>query len=133
MNLSDLNPNQLEAVKATGGPILIFAGAGSGKTRVLTHKIAYLIEEIGLPPENILAVTFTNKAAQEMSERVTSLVQINTSKMSIGTFHSICAGILRQNIHHLGYTNSFTIYDSSDSKTLVKNIIKEIKSWLKDL
>ena len=126
MNLSDLNPNQLEAVKATGGPILIFAGAGSGKTRVLTHKIAYLIEEIGLPPENILAVTFTNKAAQEMSERVTSLVQINTSKMSIGTFHSICAGILRQNIHHLGYTNSFTIYDSSDSKTLVKNIIKEM-------
>ena len=101
MNLSDLNPNQLEAGKATGGPILIFAGAGSGKTRVLTHKIAYLIEEIGLPPENILAVTFTNKAAQEMSERVTSLVQINTSKMSIGTFHSICAGILRQNIHHL--------------------------------
>ena len=126
MNLSDLNPNQLEAVKATGGPILIFAGAGSGKTRVLTHKIAYLIEEIGLPPENILAVTFTNKAAQEMSERVTSLVQINTSKMSIGTFHSICAGILRQNIHHLGYTNSFTIYDSSDSKTLVKNIIKDM-------
>ena len=126
MNLSDLNPNQLEPVKATGGPILIFAGAGSGKTRVLTHKIAYLIEEIGLPPENILAVTFTNKAAQEMSERVTSLVQINTSKMSIGTFHSICAGILRQNIHHLGYTNSFTIYDSSDSKTLVKNIIKDM-------
>ena len=126
MNLSDLNPNQLEAVKATGGPILIFAGAGSGKTRVLTHRIAYLIEEIGMPPENILAVTFTNKAAQEMSERVTSLVQINTSKMSIGTFHSICAGILRQNIHHLGYTNSFTIYDSSDSKTLVKNIIKDM-------
>tara|TARA_X000001036_G_scaffold343808_1_gene323431 strand:+ start:3646 stop:5799 length:2154 start_codon:yes stop_codon:yes gene_type:complete len=126
MNLSDLNPNQLEAVKTTGGPILIFAGAGSGKTRVLTHKIAYLIDEIGLPPENILAVTFTNKAAQEMNERVMSLVNVNTSKMSIGTFHSICAGILRQNIHHLGYTNSFTIYDSSDSKTVIKNIIKDM-------
>jgi len=126
MNLSDLNPSQLEAVQTTGGPILIFAGAGSGKTRVLTHKIAYLIQEIGLPPENILAVTFTNKAAQEMNERVMSLVKVNTAKMSIGTFHSICAGILRKNIHHLGYTNSFTIYDSSDSKTLVKNVIKDM-------
>ncbi len=126
MNLKELNPNQLEAVKSTGGPILIFAGAGSGKTRVLTYKIAYLIEEIGLPPENILAVTFTNKAAQEMKERITSLIKEDVSKMSIGTFHSICAGILRKNIHHLGYTNSFTIYDSSDSKTLVKNIIKKM-------
>ena len=126
MNLSDLNPSQLEAVQTTGGPILIFAGAGSGKTRVLTHKIAYLIQNIGLPPENILAVTFTNKAAQEMNERVMSLVKVNTAKMSIGTFHSICAGILRKNIHHLGYTNSFTIYDSSDSKTLVKNVIKDM-------
>ncbi len=126
MNLSNLNSNQLEAVKTTGGPILIFAGAGSGKTRVLTYKIAYLIEEIGLPPENILAVTFTNKAAQEMSERVTSLVKINTSRMSIGTFHSICAGILRKNIHRIGYSNSFTIYDSSDSKGLIKNVIKNM-------
>ena len=126
MNLSDLNPNQLKAVKTIGGPVLIFAGAGSGKTRVLTHKIAYLIQEVGLHPENILAVTFTNKAAQEMSERVTSLVQVDTSKMSIGTFHSICAGILRQNIHHLGYSNSFTIYDSSDSKALIKSIIKNM-------
>ena len=125
MDLSKLNNNQLEAVKATGGPILIFAGAGSGKTRVLTYKIAYLIEEIGLPPENILAVTFTNKAAQEMNERVMSLVKVNTSKMSIGTFHSICASILRKHIHYLGYTNSYTIYDASDSKTLVKNTIKE--------
>jgi len=126
MNFKELNPDQLEAVKSTGGPILIFAGAGSGKTRVLTYKIAYLIEEVGLPPENILAVTFTNKSAQEMKKRITSLIKEDVSKMSIGTFHSICAGILRKNIHHLGYTNSFTIYDSSDSKTLVKNIIKKM-------
>ena len=126
MKLDNLNPKQLEAVQATGAPILIFAGAGSGKTRVLTYKIAYLIQEIGLPPENILAVTFTNKAAQEMQERVTSLIKLDTSKMSIGTFHSVCAGILRKNIHHLGYNNSFTIYDSSDSKALVKNVIKNI-------
>ena len=126
MNLKNLNPNQLEAVQSTGGPILIFAGAGSGKTRVLTYKIAYLIEEAGLPPENILAVTFTNKAAQEMKERVTSLIKLDISKMGIGTFHSICAGILRKNIHHLGYSNSFTIYDSSDSKMLVKNVIKNM-------
>ena len=119
MDISSLNKEQKKAVVNTGGPMLVFAGAGSGKTRVLTYKIAYLIEEIGLPPENILAVTFTNKAAQEMSERVTSLVKLNTSKMSIGTFHSICAGILRKHIHHLGYTNSFTIYDSSDSKALI--------------
>ena len=118
MNLENLNPTQLEAVKTTGGPILIFAGAGSGKTRVLTYKIAYLIQEIGLPPENILAVTFTNKAAQEMNERVASLIKMNVSNMSIGTFHSISARILRKHIHHLGYSNTFTIYDSSDSKTL---------------
>ena len=89
MDLSKLNNNQLEAVKATGGPILIFAGAGSGKTRVLTYKIAYLIEEIGLPPENILAVTFTNKAAQEMKSRVQELLDFDISSISIGTFHSI--------------------------------------------
>ena len=85
-----------------------------------------MIEEAGLPPENILAVTFTNKAAQEMKERVTSLIKLDISKMGIGTFHSICAGILRKNIHHLGYSNSFTIYDSSDSKMLVKNVIKNM-------
>ena len=126
MHLENLNKKQKEAVRKIGGPILVFAGAGSGKTRVLTHKIAYLIKEVGLPPENILAVTFTNKAAQEMHERVMSLVKVNVSKMSIGTFHSICAGILRQNIHHLGYSNSFTIYDGSDSKSLIKNIIKDM-------
>ena len=126
MKLDNLNSNQLEAVTTIGSPILIFAGAGSGKTRVLTHKIAYLIKEIGLPPENILAVTFTNKAAQEMSERVTSLVKSDVSKMSIGTFHSICAGILRKHINHIGYSNSFTIYDSSDSKSLVKSVIKNM-------
>ena len=126
MNLAHLNPDQLAAVKATGGPILIFAGAGSGKTRVLTYKIAYLIQEIGLPPENILAVTFTNKAAQEMNDRVASLIKMNISNMSIGTFHSICARILRKHIHHLGYSNTFTIYDATDSKALIKKIIKNM-------
>ena len=110
MNLDNLNTKQLEAVKATGSPILIFAGAGSGKTRVLTYKIAYLIQDIGLPPENILAVTFTNKAAQEMQERVTSLIKLDTSKMSIGTFHSIFCKILREEAHIIDYTKYFTIY-----------------------
>ena len=97
MNLKNLNPNQLEAVKTTGGPILIFAGAGSGKTRVLTYKIAYLIQEIGLPPENILAVTFTNKAAQEMRNRVSSILKTEAIGFSwLGTFHSICVKLLRK-------------------------------------
>ena len=104
-------------------PVLVFAGAGSGKTRVLTYKIAYLIESIGLPPEHILAVTFTNKAAQEMTQRVHSIISVDSSKLNIGTFHSICAGILRKNIHHLGYENNFTIYDQKDAISVVKNVI----------
>ena len=89
MNLNNLNDKQLEAVKCIGSPILIFAGAGSGKTRVLTYKIAYLIKEVGLAPDNILAVTFTNKAAQEMKSRVQELLDFDISSISIGTFHSI--------------------------------------------
>ncbi len=123
---SSLNPQQEKAVKLVGSPVLIFAGAGSGKTRVLTEKIAYLIEDIGIPPEHILSVTFTNKAANEMKERVSRLVSHDISKMSIGTFHSVCAGILRKHINLLGYDNSFTIYDQSDSKQLVKEVIKEL-------
>ena len=111
MNLSNLNDKQLEAVQSIGSPILIFAGAGSGKTRVLTYKIAYLIKEIGLPPDNILAVTFTNKAAQEMRSRVQELLDFDISSISIGTFHSISAKILRKEIHHIGITNNFIIYD----------------------
>ena len=89
MKLDQLNSEQKEAVKLIGGPILIFAGAGSGKTRVLTHKIAYLVQDVGLPPENILAVTFTNKAADEMKQRVQRLLNMDVTSMSVGTFHSI--------------------------------------------
>ena len=125
MNLNNLNDRQLEAVKSIGSPILIFAGAGSGKTRVLTYKIAYLIKEVGLPPDNILAVTFTNKAAQEMKSRVQELLDFDVSSISIGTFHSISAQILRKEIHHLGIINNFIIYDQPDTLTVVKNLIKD--------
>ena len=126
MDLSQLNPKQLEAVKCVGLPNLIFAGAGSGKTRVLTYKIAYLIKEIGLPPENILAVTFTNKAAQEMKSRVQELLDFDVSSISIGTFHSISAKILRKEIQHLGMINNFIIYDQADSLTIIKDCIKDL-------
>ena len=126
--LNNLNEKQKEAVLNIGGPMLVFAGAGSGKTRVLTYKIAYLIQNIGMPPENILAVTFTNKAAQEMKSRVHDLVDLDISGITIGTFHSIGAQILRKHIHLLEYTNDFTIYDQSDSRALIKNIIKKLIS-----
>ena len=109
-----LNKEQKKAVVNTDGSCLILAGAGSGKTRVLTYKIAYLIKEIGIPPEAILAVTFTNKAAQEMKSRVQELLDFDISSISIGTFHSISAQILRKEIHHLGMSNSFIIYDHPD-------------------
>jgi DNA helicase-2/ATP-dependent DNA helicase PcrA len=128
--LSSLNPQQIEAVKTTEGPLLVLAGAGSGKTRVITVRIAYLIAEKNVPPHNILAVTFTNKAAGEMRERVNKLLsgQKLQSSPLISTFHSLCVRILRQDIDKLdqGYTKSFTIYDTDDS-------IKVIKTALKDL
>ena len=127
MNLNDLNPQQRQAVELVGGPILIFAGAGSGKTRVLTHKIAYLVQEAGLAAENILAVTFTNKAANEMKQRVSQLLQMDISSMSVGTFHSISAKIMRREIHQLGYTNDFVIYDTDDSRAVIKKAIKDLK------
>ena len=126
MNLEQLNHQQRKAVKLTGGPILIFAGAGSGKTRVLTHKIAYLVKEVGLPEDNILAVTFTNKAADEMKKRVQELLNMDVSAMSVGTFHSISARILRKEIHQLGYNNDFVIYDMEDSRALVKGVIRDL-------
>ena len=126
MDLSNLNEKQLAAVKSIGQPNLIFAGAGSGKTRVLTYKIAYLIKEVGLSPEKILAVTFTNKAAQEMKLRVQKLLDFNISSISIGTFHSISAQMLRKEIHHLGISNSFNIYDQPDSVTVIKDSIKDL-------
>ncbi|MGF0039459.1 ATP-dependent helicase [Peptoniphilaceae bacterium SGI.131] len=124
--LENLNDKQLEAVVNTEGPILILAGAGSGKTRVLTTKIAYLIEERGVRENNILAFTFTNKAAKEMKERVEVFLNKDISHMWIGTFHSICSRLLRKNIHLLGYKQNFTIYDSQDSKTLIKEIMKDL-------
>ena len=133
MDLSSLNNNQKNAVEKIGLPILVFAGAGSGKTRVLTYKIAYLINEIGLPSGNILAVTFTNKAAQEMKSRVFQLVDKDISDINIGTFHSISAHILRKEIHLLGYSNSFTIYDQQDSRSLVKKVMKKLNLDLKQI
>ena len=118
-----LNTQQKKAVELIGSPLLIFAGAGSGKTRVLTEKIAHLIEKVGMPPEHILSVTFTNKAAGEMKQRVQRLITHDVSRMTIGTFHSVCAGLLRKHIHLIGYDNNFTIYDQSDSKQLVKSVI----------
>ena len=131
MNLNVLNKEQKKAVIDIGGPMLVFAGAGSGKTRVLTYKIAYLIKEVGLPPENILAVTFTNKASQEMKQRIGELVDTNLSSITIGTFHSVGAQILRKHIHLINYTNNFTIYDQADSRALIKNVIKDMDIDLK--
>jgi DNA helicase-2/ATP-dependent DNA helicase PcrA len=125
--LSGLNEAQKEAVLATEGPVLILAGAGSGKTKALTHRVAYLIREKGVQPENILAVTFTNKAAKEMTERVRNLIGNSGGAMpTMGTFHSICARILREDGHYLGYKRSFTIYDESDSQTAIKQAMQDI-------
>src|SRR5918998_6035592 len=128
--LSSLNAPQREAVTTTEGPLLILAGAGSGKTRVITVRIAYLIAERGVAPFNILAVTFTNKAAEEMRERVHKLLGGHqlTSAPLISTFHSLCVRILRQHIEALGegYTRSFTVYDQDDSVRLVKACIKDL-------
>lgn len=119
-----LNEQQKEAVLYTEGPLLILAGAGSGKTRVLTHRMAYLIEEIGVNPWNILAITFTNKAAKEMRERVDRLVSFGSESIWVSTFHSSCARILRRHIQLLGYDTNFTIYDGDDQKSLMKDICK---------
>ncbi|GAA0797764.1 DNA helicase PcrA [Faecalicatena orotica] len=121
-----LNEQQREAVFHTNGPLLILAGAGSGKTRVLTHRIAYLIEEKGVNPWNILAITFTNKAAGEMRERVDKLVGFGSESIWVSTFHSTCVRILRRHIDRLGYDNNFTIYDADDQKTLMKDVCRLI-------
>lgn len=119
-----LNEPQREAVYYTEGPLLILAGAGSGKTRVLTHRIAYLIEEKGVNPWNILAITFTNKATGEMRERVDRLVGFGSESIWVSTFHSMCVRILRRHISLLGYDTNFTIYDADDQKTLMKDVCK---------
>ena len=122
-----LNPQQKEAVWQTEGPVLILAGAGSGKTRVLTHRIAYLIEEKGINPWNIMAITFTNKAAGEMRERVDKIVGFGSESIWVSTFHSSCVRILRRYIDRLGYDHNFTIYDTDDQKSLMKDICKKLQ------
>ena len=122
-----LNEPQREAVHYTEGPLLILAGAGSGKTRVLTHRIAYLIEEKGVNPWNILAITFTNKAAGEMRERVDAIVGYGAESIWVSTFHAMCSRILRRYIDRLGYDNNFTIYDTDDQKTLMKDVCKYLQ------
>ncbi len=123
--IQTLNEPQQQAVKSTDGPVLIFAGAGSGKTRVLTHRIAYLISEKGVPPVNILGVTFTNKAANEMQERIRQLVGRATEDLNMGTFHSICAQLLRRDGHHLGFNRYFAIYDVDDQVRLIKQLMEK--------
>jgi DNA helicase-2/ATP-dependent DNA helicase PcrA len=124
--LKDLNPVQQKAVLETEGPLLVFAGAGSGKTRVLTYRIAYLIQEKLVPPWNIFAVTFTNKAADEMRERVEKLLGSSAKGTWISTFHSACARILRQYIEHLGFQRNFVIYDEQDQERHLKAVMKEL-------
>ncbi|MBQ0061746.1 MAG: UvrD-helicase domain-containing protein, partial [Bacteroidales bacterium] len=124
----ELNESQLNAVTYCDGPSLVIAGAGSGKTRVLTYKIAYLLEEKGYQPWNILALTFTNKAAREMRDRIERQLGATMSAgLWMGTFHSIFARILRKEASVLGYTSDYTIYDDSDQKSLLKTIIKEME------
>jgi DNA helicase-2/ATP-dependent DNA helicase PcrA len=136
--LQNLNDMQKEAVLTNKGPVLVLAGAGSGKTSALTSRIAYLIQEEGVSPWNILAVTFTNKAANEMKERVLRLLNRPQTKFNpgyatpdtgipnVGTFHSICVRILRKHIHELGYDNSFVIYDTADQQILIKRVLDEL-------
>ena len=127
MNLDMLNNEQREAVLHTEGPLLILAGAGSGKTRVLTHRTAYLIDECGVNPYNIMAITFTNKAAGEMRERIDDMVGYGSESIWVSTFHSTCVRILRRYIDRLGYDTNFTIYDADDQKTLMKDICKRLE------
>src|SRR6266851_1699645 len=128
--MNDLNPQQQEAVRVTEGPLLVLAGAGSGKTRVITSRIAYLIEHASVPPWQILAVTFTNKAAGEMKSRVEATLNpgLRNSSPLISTFHSLCVRILRRNIEALneGYTRNFTIYDQNDQVRVVRGIMKDL-------
>ena len=125
--LEQLNAPQREAVEYTDGPLLILAGAGSGKTRVLTCRIAYLIQEKGVAPWHILAITFTNKAAGEMRERVDTAIGDRAGQVWVATFHSTCCRILRRHIDRLGYDRSFSIYDTDDSRQVVKEVIKQLE------
>ena len=126
IDLETLNEPQREAVLCTEGPLLVLAGAGSGKTRVLTHRIAHLVVDLGVAPWQIMAITFTNKAAAEMRERLGQLMGGYVRGMWVSTFHSMCVRILRSDCERLGFAPGFTIYDDSDSKSLVKRIMAEL-------
>jgi len=124
--LAELNPAQREAVEAISGPVLILAGPGSGKTRVITHRVAYLIKVCGVSPRHIMAVTFTNKAAREMTERLYRLVGGQVKDLTLGTFHAICARILRMDGKGIGVDSRFVIYDEEDQESLLKRSIGEV-------
>ena len=125
--LAGLNAQQQKAVQAINGPVLVLAGPGSGKTRVLTHRVAHLIGDVGVKPWNILAVTFTNKAAREMRERLGALLGENRAHdVMMGTFHSICARWLRRDIEHLGRDRDFVVYDSDDQQRVMRQILKDL-------
>jgi len=124
--LNTLNKKQRDAVLATEGPVLILAGAGSGKTRCIVHRIAYLISDKKVNPHNILAVTFTNKAANEMKKRLQDQFNIDIRYLWVGTFHSMCARILRTESQYLPVTQNYTIYDDIDQQRIMKNVLKEI-------
>ena len=123
---ADLNPTQREAVAATEGPVLVVAGAGSGKTRVLTYRVAYLIRDLGVSPFSILAITFTNRAADEMKQRVAHLVGGVSRGMWVSTFHSACVRMLRRDASLLGYRSTFSIYDDIDARRLVEFCVRDL-------
>ena len=126
MNFIGYNDKQIEAIKETEGPLLVIAGAGSGKTRVLTTRVSYLIQEKNVLPENILAITFTNKAAHEMKERINNILGLESRRIQISTFHSFGLLLIKQNYEKLGYKSNFTILDSDDTLTVIKKIIKDM-------
>ena len=128
-----LNKEQYEGASTVNGQVLILAGAGSGKTRVLTYRMAHMIEDLDIPPYNILAITFTNKAAKEMRDRVRAIVGDRADDMWISTFHSTCVRILRREVENIGYKSNFTIYDTSDQKTLLTECMKELNIDTKDI
>ena len=130
--LESLNDKQKEAVLNTEGPCLVLAGAGSGKTKVLTTRIAYLIKELGITPSSILAITFTNKAANEMKERISKMVGLSSYEMQISTFHSFGLSIIRDNYELLGFKKNFTILDSEDSLLIIKKILKDMDKDTKE-
>ena len=131
--LDNLNDKQKEAVINTEGPCLVLAGAGSGKTKVLTTSIAYLIKELGVDPSSILAITFTNKAANEMKERISNMVGLYSYQMQISTFHSFGLSIVRDNYELLGLKKNFTILDSEDSLLIIKKILKDMECDPKEI